>query len=164
MALDKDGNMTPEVRRAALRMAAKVALVATTTGCWTEPTHPGPAQPTARQDTHASADTCETYLDKLGSVARAPMSTSTGPMEADDPLYNRNDVYGAFADVAARSAPRTQSCCSDEIAQGGSGKHRWECCSAVPASTGVNRIACTPWGPPSPPEMPLASNPRVRLC
>jgi hypothetical protein len=65
-------------------------------------------------------------------------------------------VYGVFKDPAARTAAQTVSCCQEALgAQGASSKHRWECCSALDDK--ADRAACTPWGPPCPPEMFLVS-------
>ncbi|HEY4182228.1 MAG TPA: hypothetical protein VGM90_35535 [Kofleriaceae bacterium] len=141
--------MKLETRRAALRMAAKVALVATTASCSGAPPRVEPSvQPTA---TEAAAkdtpETCTAYLDTLA------MTDLGQPLPESDPLHGRNNVYGAFVDVAARSAPRTQDCCSGELdSDRGQSKHRWACCSALPAER--QTIACSPWGPPVPPEMP----------
>jgi hypothetical protein len=40
------------------------------------------------------------------------------------------------------------------VKSGAGSKLRWECCSALASDPSG---ACTPWGPPCPPEMPLYS-------
>ena len=78
-----------------------------------------------------------------------------GELPPGDPLHGKLDVYGAFADVGARTAPRTQACCTEELVKHGSGATaRFECCSALgDLPAGARGSACTPWGPPCPPEM-----------
>jgi hypothetical protein len=71
-----------------------------------------------------------------------------------DPLKGRHDQYGAFADPAARTAARTVACCTEVLAHDGTqADARWPCCSALAVTTGEQPMACTPWGPPCPPEM-----------
>ena len=101
-----------------------------------------------------SADDCAAYLDSLATIR------GSGGLAAEDPLRARTDVYGAFRDRAAREAPRTQACCRQEIeARGADAPHRFECCSALQDET--LSAACTPWGPPCPPEMPSEMAPRA---
>ena len=134
--------MTPEIRRAALRMAAKAALILSV-GCGSSPP-PAPVQNTTPATPVEEA--CEPYLGKLAVVQREDLA-------ADDPLRQRNDVYGAFADAVARQSARTQQCCHEELdAKHAQAPHRWACCSAVAPGT-EHGTACTPWGPPCPPEM-----------
>lgn len=143
--------MTPEIRRAAVRAAAKVALVATLgcSGGQRQPpqnTEPGPAVPRAAPD-------CDEHLDKLEVVG-------LGKLADDDPLKNAN-AFEAFKDIAARTTPRTTECCTQQlVAHGSSAKQRFACCSALDAAgipggvpEGAEASACTPWGPPCPPEM-----------
>ena len=139
--------MTPEIRKAALRIAAKTALI-TAIGCSgggssTKATPPANAGGSAA----AAVVACDAYLGSLATVEKDKLA-------ADDPLKGRMDVYGkVFANVAERSAPRTTECCNEELAtNGASSKPRWECCSALEPNT--QAMACTPWGPPCPPEMP----------
>lgn len=144
--------MTPEIRRAALRAAAKAALVVSlgslgSIGC--SGGKSGGPSTSSTSNTGGSTEpaaevSCADYLAGL-PVAR------TGELAADDPLKDRPDVYGAFASVADREAARTQTCCTEQLAADGSAAaQRWECCSALPAPDGM---ACTPWGPPCPPAM-----------
>jgi hypothetical protein len=141
--------MTPEIRRAALRIAAKTALVVTI-GC------SGSSSSTKATPSNAAPAgapiACDAHLSGLATVEK-------GELAANDPVRERPDVYGkVFADVEARGSARTKECCTEElVTSGSSAKHRWECCTAldgVPA--GATPSACTPWGPPCPPEMPLA--------
>jgi hypothetical protein len=140
--------MTPEIRRAALRAAAKAALVVSITGCSGSPKAP-PSNTSGGSDSKpVAAASCADYLGSLATIGH-------GELPDGDPLKGKTAVYGAFKDVAARSAPRTTECCTEELkAHGSSAKARFECCSAlgdVPA--GAEPSACTPWGPPCPPAM-----------
>lgn len=146
--------MTPEIRRKALRMAAKTAFVMSigtsagiAGGCSGGATS-GPAP--SNVAVQPVEQPCPQYLDALEAV-------DMGDLPATDPLHGQLGYYGAFKDVAMRAAPHTQQCCKDELTTAGSSaKHRWACCSAIakgemPAE--VRGSACTPWGPPVPPEM-----------
>ena len=133
--------MTPEIRRAALRAAAKVALVAAV-GCGGKPPPPSNTTPPVQTDTVA---TCKEYLAGLKVVQR-------GELPVGDPLREKPDVYGAFADRAARETPRTKDCCNQEITANDQ-THQWPCCSALDNIVPAGAIGCSPWGPPCPPEM-----------
>jgi hypothetical protein len=139
--------MTPEIRKAALRIAAKTALVVTI-GCSgggssTKATPPANTGGTAG----AAVVACDAHLGALATIEKDKLA-------ADDPLKARMDVYGkVFANVGERTSPRTQECCTEHLDKGGSSSAlRWECCSALPETASPS--ACTPWGPPCPPEMP----------
>ncbi len=136
--------MKPEIRRAALRAAAKAALVMTI-GCSGGKGSPPPSSTTPDPVPVAAGASC---ADHLGGLATAKPEA----LAADDPLRSRGEVYGAFADVAARQSARTQECCAEALERdGSSAAQRWECCSALPAT--AQAMACTPWGPPCPPQM-----------
>jgi hypothetical protein len=139
--------MRPEIRRAALRAAAKAALVMSI-GCSSGPGSPAPSNTTTTQGPQPAATSCAAHLDALAVVKPEELA-------ADDPLHARMDVYGAFADRAARDSARTQACCEETmIADGSNAAHRWQCCSALASlPAGAEPSACTPWGPPCPPEM-----------
>ncbi|MBL9012762.1 MAG: hypothetical protein JNL83_01210 [Myxococcales bacterium] len=138
--------MTPEIRRAALRIAAKTALVVTI-GCSGGSSSTKATPPANTGGTAAAVVACDVHLGGLTTIEKDKLA-------ADDPLKERMDVYGkVFANVADRTAPRTQECCNEQLAaDGASSAQRWECCSALPANS--QAMACTPWGPPCPPEMP----------
>lgn len=139
--------MTPEIRKAALRIAAKAALVVTV-GCSGGGSSAKTTPPAnAGGNAEAPVVACDAYLGGLATVEKDKLAS-------DDPLKQRMDVYGkVFANVAERSAPRTTECCNEELAaHGSSSKLRWECCSALDPN--AQAMACTPWGPPCPPEMP----------
>ncbi len=144
--------MTPEIRRAALRMAAKAAMLGAI-GCSAPAPH-GPAT-TPAPGNAAPAPTafasCDAYL---GGLATYDLDVKSR-LATDDPLKKRSDVYGAFASVAERSAPRTHECCTAQlVAAGSQAKQRWACCSALDAvPAGAEPTACSPWGPPCPPAM-----------
>lgn len=139
--------MTPEIRKAALRIAAKTALVVTI-GCSGGSSSTKATPPTNTGGSAAAAVVaCDAHLAGLATIEKDKLA-------ADDPLKGRMDVYGkVFASVADRTSPRTQECCNEELTTNGTNsKLRWECCSAVEPNT--QAMACTPWGPPCPPEMP----------
>lgn len=139
--------MTPEIRKAALRIAAKTALVMTI-GCSGGGSSTKATPPANTGGSGATAVVaCDAYLGGLATVEK-------DKLPAGDPLKERMDVYGnVFANVAERTAARTKECCTEELAaHSSSSKLRWECCSALDANS--NAMACTPWGPPCPPEMP----------
>lgn len=153
--------MSPEVRRAALLIAAK-ATIFTAIGCsgglqpaaGPAPTSDPPAAadkgaPAPAADVAAAeSKTCAQHLDGLVMVK------NTSELPDNDPLRGDMTVYGAFADVAARSDPRTQECCREELKQDVAGApHRWACCSALGDSDPEVAMACTPWGPPCPPAL-----------
>ena len=151
--------MTPEIRRAALRIAAKAALVATV-GC-------GPADTIPIANTTppiADAPSCPAYLGQLAQYTDREDYAKLAP---DDPIVARLgkglETYAIFADPHQRAAPRTQACCSEAL--GTSSTFRGACCSArddgAPHDHGAyfggvtdeEKMACSPWGPPCPPEM-----------
>jgi hypothetical protein len=143
--------MTPQekatIRRAAVRMAAKTAAFVVTVGaigC----SGGGKAAPSnVDKTTGGTAGACEPYL--AGLATAKPEALPEG-----DELKTKPGVYGAFQDPAARSAPQTLSCCNADLkAHGAASKHRWACCSAVEGKPDAEVMACTPWGPPCPPEM-----------
>ncbi len=141
--------MTPEVRRTALRAAAKAALVVSI-GCGggsktAPPSNIGGTGPTPPAPVAGSCD------EHLASLARGKPAA----LAPDDPVKARPDLYGeVFTDRAAREDARTQSCCAESLGDGAAeSKYRWECCSAIADSMDKHHLACTPWGPPCPPEM-----------
>ena len=138
--------MTPEIRKAALRIAAKTALVVTM-GCSGGGSSAKTTPPANTGGTTAAVVACDAHLGGLATIDKDQLA-------ADDPLKARMDVYGkVFANVADRTAPRTTECCTEELTtNGSSSKLRWECCSALEPN--AQAAACTPWGPPCPPEMP----------
>jgi hypothetical protein len=76
-------------------------------------------------------------------------------LPAGDPLRGKV-MIAAFTRPADRAAPKTQQCCVETlVAYDAAAPFQSECCSAMtkPWPDAV-RTACTPWGPPCPPEMP----------
>ena len=140
--------MTPEIRKAAIRAAAKVALVVSV-GCSGGSAAAPPSNAATGPDPAPAAATCEAHLASLAVV-------KAGELAADDPLHDRNDVFGeVFADVAARHDAHTQQCCTEVLGDvdAASKPYRWECCSALASVGTAQPFACTPWGPPCPPTM-----------
>ncbi len=148
--------MSPEVRRAALLAAAKTTFIVSL-GCSSNLRPSSPAAPSAAPEaTPESTVTakvlpCGQHLDALATA-------QPEQLPASDPLHDRPGVYGAFTDIAARGSERTRECCSEELTRDDSGAaHRWACCSALSDANGntpnAPGAACTPWGPPCPPEL-----------
>jgi hypothetical protein len=148
--------MTPPdketIRRAAVRMAAKTAALALTVGCSgggksvPSNTDPGPGTGPAQNNAQTA---CTTHLGGLATAK--PNELPDG-----DPYKGKPGIYGAFKDPAARALQQTISCCNDDLkAHGASSKHRWECCAVLESTPPADgdTSACTPWGPPCPPEM-----------
>src|SRR6202789_3333311 len=108
--------MTPEIRRAALRMAAKTAMVMTL-GCrGTDGARPNPAAPHPAANPYVSAPLpCDQFLAGLAAGEYDALAQ-------DDPLrrdrFSGVGVYRAFLDIAARHSPRTHECCTAAL-QGG---------------------------------------------
>jgi len=139
--------MTPEIRRRALLTAAKAAM-AMSVGCAPEPPHVE-STPVASTDSakRAAGESCDAYLGDL-RVSKLDELTQA---ERDAAMLE------AFTDVPSRKSPRTLACCAEELGRDGAqAKRRFACCSAlgtqVPAAV-IHTGACTPWGPPWPPEM-----------
>lgn len=92
--------------------------------------------------------------------ASASNSTATEKPEFDctallDKTFTTPDKYpGENKGVA----PEVQRCCEKALlASEGMTKHRWNCCANLDKHSKPNvGIACTPWGPPMPPPMPVA--------
>jgi hypothetical protein len=138
--------MRPDIRRAALRAAAKTALVVSF-GCSSSPPRPPPSNTVPADGTAArpAATSCAEYLAGLATGTREELA-------AGDPLHDRTDVFQVFTDVTARRSPRTRECCTEALEHDGAqAKPRWACCSALPDN--AQPPACTPWGPPCPPAM-----------
>lgn len=151
--------MSPEVRRAALLAAAKTTFIVSL-GCSSnlQPSSPA-APPPASTASSATPDApvaapvlpCAQHLDGLATA-------NPEQLPASDPLHDRLGVYGAFTDIAARNSERTRECCTEELTRDhGGAAHRWACCSALSDADGntpsIQGSACTPWGPPCPPEL-----------
>lgn len=137
--------MSPEIRRAALRAAAKAAFVVSI-GCSSGAGKPAPSNVAGKTGPEPAAASCAEYLAGLEVVQRDQLAD-------DDPLKEAPELYGAFADRAARESARTRECCTEALAEGGSGEPRWACCSALGNASGGQPGACIPWGPPCPPSM-----------
>lgn len=139
--------MRSETRRAALRAAAKVAIVVSL-GCGPPRAEPVVTRPPETTAEPASTPTCAEHLAGLEVV-------STDGLPEGDPLREEPNAYEAFVDVGARTDARTLECCTEGLVASGSGApHRFACCSALgDVPEGADPTACTPWGPPCPPEL-----------
>ncbi len=154
--------MTPEIHRAALRAAAKLAFSVMVGGC--------------------GGATVETPPDPTGTPGATPVDTS-----GDDLSVSRGSSVGSYcskhhhgetqhacceAEVAGATFPKdarssdkpdmrvdalTRACCTvlahdADKTQTFSWPERTQCCEAIGWSAAAT---CTPWGPPVPPAMPL---------
>lgn len=136
--------MTPEIRRAAIRAAAKAALI-TAIGCSGDP------KPTTTMPSNVSTSPAVPEVKECGALLGGLEKVAQDKLADDDPLKKSNFVYGqVFADRKARESAEVQKCCTEELDKNNaSSKLRWECCAAVDGKG----AACTPWGPPCPPAM-----------
>ena len=149
--------MTPEIHRAALRAAAKLAFSAVVVGC-------GGA--TADTTTDPNAAPADTAADDLSVARRTTVASYCAKHHAGE-----TEKQCCEDEVASASFPKdphpsdkpdtrvdvlTRACCTvlakdADKAQTFSWPERTQCCEAIGwAAAGT----CTPWGPPVPPAMP----------
>lgn len=161
--------MRPDVHAAALRSAAKLVLgmasfAAVTTGCSSE----------ATDDTGISDDAVTTKgpmtIDEIDPKGEVPEETSKACQAT---LASAFPAPGDYHWLPVPVESDVAACCDEELSKHGSmTPYRWDCCAAydetatlqtdedgnvIPwsAPTGMQKHgwACTPWGPPVPPQM-----------
>lgn len=149
--------MTPEIHRAALRAAAKLALSAVVLGCGgaaaDTQNDPG-ASPT---DTSAGDLTSRSSGDVAGYCHKHHAHESQHQCCVDEVAtasFPKDPHFSANPDL--RVDALTRACCTvlakdADKTNDFSFKERGECCAAIGWSAAAT---CTPWGPPVPPEMP----------
>jgi hypothetical protein len=168
--------MRPDVHAAALRSAAKLvlgmaSLASITTACSSEATDDTGASTDAvmTKDNNDSKKTDDTMLSFGNGTGEATTAACKATLESAFPHPTFKD-YGK----ATPQPGDVLDCCKQELAKHGSmTKYRWECCFAydenakvdpgkdgevdpwdVPTlSSQAGGFACTPWGPPVPPQM-----------
>jgi hypothetical protein len=138
--------MREEILRAALEAAAKDTMSAVVlAGCSGEHT----TSPTATAPTSA-ATTATTAAATSTSTSAPPPPQPDCKDLVHDAFSGSNDPYpGAKKSVS----PEVARCCDKLlIATDGMMDNRWDCCANHSPSVNIG-AACTPWGPPMPPEM-----------
>lgn len=149
--------MRPTTRRRALRATAKVAWAALALGCGADAQPP--AEPVAATDataTDSPADDAPTPTPAT-SVA-SPVPTASAAADTDLTACHERVKNAVGAKSEPKDAPAEDKACCTRIAE----EHhadlgmKWEqsergyCCAALGWDSGR---ACTPWGPPPPPEL-----------
>jgi hypothetical protein len=143
--------MTPDIQRAALRAAAKLALSAAVPAvlfACSGTTREETGAATSSQDLKASCEhTVDLYCNAVHPYETKEACCTAEVNDADfpSPLQWRSDPD-------PRVDPLTQGCCLvlATATKGFNFPHRMECCDAIGWSAAG---ACTPWGPPVPPAM-----------
>jgi hypothetical protein len=164
--------VNPDVHRAALLAAARIACAGSLVACHKVPA-PVAAAPVATEaaeselpppliaesdgartlPTRDEVATCEALTDEAFAEFRALSESATG--EVDEAFFDKLDATrdAAFTDEVMacchslalhHSFPRGLDGPSDV------GMYDTDCCTAVD----FDYPACTPWGPPAPPSMP----------
>ena len=147
--------MTPDIQRAALRAAARLAIPAFLFACGSttaSPTNDESSSTSSESD--LSAASCKNKVDRY-CAAEHPYETKQDCCRAEvaDADFPTPVHWGADPDP--RVDALTRGCCqvlADEATQNNtfSFPERGECCPAI----GWNAAgSCTPWGPPVPPAM-----------
>jgi hypothetical protein len=150
--------MTPDIQRAALRAAARLALPAFLFACGS--TTPSPANDdstSTSSESDLSAAGCSHKVDAY-CAAEHPYETKEDCCkdEVADADFPKDLRMGPNPDT--RVDALTRGCCTvlaqaADKAQTFSWPERTECCAAI----GWNAAGtCTPWGPPVPPAMRVA--------
>jgi hypothetical protein len=148
-------HMTPEIHRAALRAAARLALPAFIVAC-------GSTAPNTNEDSNTvqsseedlSANACKSKVDRY-CASQHPYETKEMccANEVKDATFPQPPHWGPDPDK--RVDALTRGCCqvlADVATKKGEFDfpQRGECCPAI----GWNASgSCTPWGPPVPPAM-----------
>jgi hypothetical protein len=160
--------MRSDVHSAALRAAAKVAFSVAFLGGCTAATSPadvgegddldGVEPGTYESDLNTKKANSKPKSGTKGAQVASPCHKDAGaPKLTCEQVVNaafptEGDYPGAKQSVSVE----VQTCCVEllEKSQGALAEHRWDCCANLPADAGQNiNIACTPWGPPVPPQM-----------
>ena len=165
--------MDHDIRRAALRAAAKTAILVSLTGCYEVHSLPGSSTP--HPDTGAVADGGRSS-DAHVAVDEGPSSRDSGApncaelldrlaISIPEPPSDDRWAWGAqFSDESARNDAQVGACClvldnasATETPLVTSGAPlAMACCDvivSVQRIVGSSDLGCTPWGPSCPPEM-----------
>jgi len=140
--------MDDNIRRAALRAAAKTAILLSLTGCYE--LHLRPLRSERSDD--AGAPSCAALLDRLA-------------ISLPEPPPDDSWAWGAhFSEPSARNDAQVGACCMELEAASRTetplvtiGEPLAMACCDVIVNTqnlvGSSSLGCTPWGPSCPPEM-----------
>jgi hypothetical protein len=161
--------MRSDVHSAALRAAAKVAFsVAFLGGCTTatdvadgeEGQNTDAVDPVSSESDLGSkkASSKDAKSGAKGAQVASPCHKDAGaPKLTCEQVVNAAfPVESEYPGAKQNVSVEVQTCCVEllEKSQGSLADHRWDCCANLPADAGQNiNIACTPWGPPVPPQM-----------
>jgi hypothetical protein len=167
--------MDPRIRRAALRYAAKTAIVVSLSGCYDS--HGRPPRAVALVDAAVARTDAPVWADVPPPDA-PPSLPDVGPVECEpllaslaitdpDPMEDRWHWGATFTDPAVHTDPAVGECClameirASEDPVGGAvdigSPLAMACCEVIVGDQHLvssSSLGCTPWGPPCPPEMP----------
>lgn len=168
--------MRPDVHAAALRSAAKLVLgmasiASVTVACSSETTDDTGASTDAvmtKNDNATKKNATDDDLALTGGATGEPTSK-----ECAATLASAFPTPSGYEWTPVPQPPKVAACCDEELTKHGwTTAYRWDCCVAydenapletdkegnpIPwsAPTGMHKhvLACTPWGPPVPPQM-----------
>jgi hypothetical protein len=151
--------MDANIRKAAIRAAAKTAIVVSLSGCALDHGRPDPGTDAAivmASDAGTDAFVRPTECSQL---------LASLPIVEPDPVSDPDWHWGAqFANESDRLDPRVGQCCLEMNRRAEEGIEGAEigtalamsCCEVVVTDQHLatwSALGCTPWGPPVPPEM-----------
>ncbi len=155
--------MSPEVHRAALRAAAKLALSAAFVGCGSPDTSSGNDGPSASDypsSTESNSDAVRAKKKKKDAGAASEcgaqaMTEASCRAEVAKATFPKTASPDGLGKPDKRVDATTRECCdliAKAIDKGADDKwkERDACCSAIGWR---GSATCTPWGPPVPPAM-----------
>jgi hypothetical protein len=156
--------MTPDIHRAALRAAAKLALPAFLFACGsaTPSTDTNDESATTSSEADLSAASCSKKVDTYcNSMHPYETKEQCCKDEVADAHFPAKPHMGPGPDT--RVDALTRGCCTvlaDAATKAGtfSWPERGECCAAIGWDAAGT---CTPWGPPVPPAMKKRSSARL---
>jgi hypothetical protein len=169
--------MRPDVHAAALRSAAKLVLgmasiASITTACSSEATDDTGASTDAVM-TKDNTDTNQKTDDSMLNLGEGTGQATTAACKATLSTAFPHPSFKDYGKATPQPAD-VVDCCKQELAKHGSmTAYRWECCFAYDENVTVDPgddgkvdpwdvptlsskapgFACTPWGPPVPPQM-----------
>jgi len=169
VAKAQGGVVSETIRKAALRAAARTAIMLTLSGCALshvrEERAPRAGSGAARDAATAIADAGhDAGRDAGADAARSSCEEHLGALAI---VASESGWGNQFADEGARSDPFTGDCCMEiesqttigtgGLPEGVSTELAMACCDTlvfVQHRESSSNLGCTPWGPPCPPEMP----------
>ncbi|MFI5299381.1 MAG: hypothetical protein ACHREM_14905 [Polyangiales bacterium] len=152
--------MELSVRRRALDAAAKVTITASMLGCGGMVATTEGAAPSDQDATSSTTTTVDQVSVTCGAdAAPSYVPTYERTIACCEGLATETDAGGWQLPDAATGDPQVLACCTaflqhlDQVPTDSAKFQpvRGVCCSAT---HDYSNVACTPWGPPMPPEMP----------